>query len=137
MRGKNNDVLGRAGGHGENENYALEKNVVVVGWEGIGDLSVVKDRDALQQLVAETWPDESIGTVRVWTGELWAFKEKLQKDDWVALPLKSRSAIAVGRIVGPYKFVSDAPPGAKHQRLVNGFAQICRAPKSIKIFFIL
>jgi restriction system protein len=109
----------RAGKHGENESYALEKGVAAIGWDDIGDIGTIKDRDALQQLVTETWPDESIGTTRVWTGELLAFKDRIQKDDWVALPLKSRAAIAVGRVTGPYKFVSDGPHDAKHQRPVK------------------
>ena len=109
----------RAGKHGGNENYVLEKGVVAVGWEKLGDIANVGDRELLLQLVSETWPDESIGTARIWAGELWALKDRIKKDDWVALPLKSRAAIAVGRIVGPYKFVSDAPAEAKHQRSVK------------------
>jgi restriction system protein len=109
----------RAGKHGQNEAYAVEQQVVLIGWDSVGNLGTVKDRETLQQLVEKTYPDESLGTQRVWTGELWAFKERIQVDDWVALPLKSRAAIAVGRVTGPYKFVQDAPANAKHQRAVK------------------
>lgn len=107
----------RAGKHGGNEDYAINNNVVVVGWDDIGDLSQISDREAIQKLVQETYPDESIGTQRIWTGELWAFKERIQKGDWVALPLKTRAAIAIGQITSPYKYLPDAP--AQHQRRVQ------------------
>ena len=109
----------RAGRHGENENYALEQNAVAIGWEDVGDLGEVNDRDELQVLVSATYPDEAISTTRIWTGELWALKERIQNGDWVALPLKSRSAIAVGQVSGPYRFVANGPPSAKHQRPVR------------------
>jgi len=109
----------RAGRHGENEDYALQEGLVSIGWEGIGDISRIHDREALQGLVDKTYPDENNSTTRVWTGEIWALKERIQKGDWVALPLKSRAAIAVGRVTGPYRFVADAPNDAKHQRPVK------------------
>lgn len=37
----------RAGKHGENENYALDRGCVTVGWEDLGDLSPNGDREAL------------------------------------------------------------------------------------------
>ena len=107
----------RAGKHGENETYAVEQEVILLAWDEIGDLSRFKSRDDLQQHVEQTYPDELIGTQRIWTGELWAFKDRIQIDDWVAVPLKTRAALAVGRVAGAYKFVPDAP--AKHQRSVK------------------
>ena len=109
----------RAGRHGENEDYALQQGLVGIGWEEIGDISGIHDREPLQALVDKTYPDENNSTTRIWTGEIWALKERIQKGDWVALPLKSRAAIAVGRVTGPYRFSTDAPHDAKHQRPVH------------------
>ncbi len=109
----------RAGKYGGTENYALENGVVATGWDEIGDISRIEDKASLQTLVSETWPNETIGTLRIWAGELWALKDRIKKDDWVALPLKSRAAIAVGKVTGPYKFVPEAPEGARHQRAVK------------------
>lgn len=109
----------RAGKHGANETLSVESNSVVVGWEAVGDLSSFTDRETLQKHVEKSYPSESLGTQRIWTGELWAFKERIQKGDWVAVPLTSRAAIAIGRITGAYRYVSDAPFGAKHQRSVE------------------
>jgi restriction system protein len=109
----------RAGKHGVNEDYVVENNAVVIGWESVGDLAAIATKEAMLAHVQKSYPDAALGSQRVWAGELWAFKERIQIDEWVAVPLTSRAAIAVGRIVGPYRYVSDAPTGAKHQRRVK------------------
>ncbi len=109
----------RAGKYGENEPYALDNGVVVIGWEELGDLSPISDRESLQKLMDDTYPDEKDTTTRVWTGEVWALRERMKIGDLVAIPLKTRSALAVGRITGPYRYTADAPTEAKHQRAVE------------------
>lgn len=109
----------RAGRRGETENYNIDRSVVAVGWHEFGDLSRIADREALQVLITSLRPDRPVQTIRIWTGELWAFKERIELGDWVALPLKMRSAIAIGRVTGPYRYQSDAPEGARHQRPVE------------------
>ncbi len=127
----------RAGKHGVNEDYSVDNCAVVIGWESVGDLSAISSKEAMLAHVQTSYPDAAAGSQRVWAGELWAFKERIQINEWVAVPLTSRAAIAVGRIVGPYRYVADAPTGAKHQRSVDGFEPIFRVLKSIKIFSIL
>jgi len=109
----------RAGKHGVNEDYTLDSNAAVVGWEAVGDLTTIASKEAMLTHVQKSYPDAAAGSQRVWAGELWAFKERIQINEWVAVPLTSRAAIAVGRIVGPYRYVADAPIGAKHQRSVK------------------
>ena len=109
----------RAGRHGENETYALDNNLVVIGWEGVGDLANCTERDHVGKLVAETYPDDRPAALPVWTGELWAIRTRINPGDLVVLPLKTRSALAVGRIAGPYQFDAKAPFEAKHQRSVK------------------
>ncbi len=109
----------RAGKHGVNEDYAVENSSVVIGWEEVGDLTAISTKEAMLSHVQESYPDAAAGSQRVWAGELWAFKERIQINEWVAVPLTSRAALAVGRIVGAYRYVPDAPMGAKHQRSVQ------------------
>jgi restriction system protein len=71
----------------------------------------VKTREALAQLVKETYSDEGPKTLSNWTGQLWAFRERIQKDDLVVLPLKRRSAIAIGRVTGGYSYQSQGTDG--------------------------
>ena len=111
--------VARAGRHGEREGYALENNVVVVGWDDVPDLSGIEDRDQLLNLLTDTYPDKNPKTIKNWETQLWAFVRRFQKDDLVALPLKTQSAIAFGRIAGNYRYASDAPSEARHQRPVE------------------
>jgi restriction system protein len=66
-----------------------------------------------------TYPDVAETTLRIWTGEVWALKSRMRQGDLVCIPLKTQSAIAVGRIAGPYRFDASAPTDAKHQRAVE------------------
>jgi restriction system protein len=47
----------RAGRHGEREEAALEKSMALIGWDELPDLSSVTTRDALSQLMKDTYPD--------------------------------------------------------------------------------
>tara|TARA_R110000868_G_scaffold34169_8_gene123552 strand:+ start:718 stop:1743 length:1026 start_codon:yes stop_codon:yes gene_type:complete len=109
----------RAGKHGENESYALDNNLVAIGWEDLGDISLAPSREAIDELMQATYRDTPRTTTRIWTGEVWALKDRMQIGDLVCLPLKGRSALAVGRIDGPYRFDGSAPAEAKHQRPVK------------------
>ena len=110
--------LVRAGGHGEREEAALEKGMVVLGWDDLPDLSAIKSREALAQLLKDTYPDEGPNKLSNWNGQLWAFRERIQKDDLVILPLKRRSAIAIGRIAGAYSYQAGGTDGY-HKRPVK------------------
>ena len=115
--------VARGGRHGEREEYALENNVVTVGWEALQDLGTIESREGLTSLVQLTYPDQGRHTLGSWGGQIWAFINQIDVDDIVALPLKNqRGLIAFGRVTGPYRHVSDAPADAKHQRPVEWLA---------------
>jgi|SRR5918996_1098348 restriction system protein len=110
--------LVRAGGHGEREALALEQGMAVIGWDELPDLNV-SSRDQLEELCRNTYPNLKQNTIRNWVGQLWAFRQRIQVIDLVVLPLKTRTAIAIGRVTGPYKFLPDQPEGARHTRKVE------------------
>jgi len=109
----------RAGRHGEQEHLALEKNMVVIGWEGMTDLSGVNTREEMKEAYVQAYPDSKPPQIANQAGQPWVFKEKIQIGDLVAVPLKTRSAVAIGKITGPYKYIPDNPEGAKHTRAVE------------------
>ncbi len=111
--------VARAGRYGERESFALENNAVVVGWDDVPDLSEIEGREQLLKLLTDTYPDENPKKIKNWEAQLWAFVRRFRKDDLVALPLKTQSAIAFGRIVEDYRYASDAPSEARHQRPVE------------------
>jgi restriction system protein len=109
----------RAGRHGESESYAIDNNVVVIGWDELGDVGMCDAREQIAELIRDAYTDVKPTTLPIWTGEVWAFKDRIKEGDIVVLPLKTRSALAIGRISGPYSYNEHAPPGAYHQRKVT------------------
>ncbi|UWM48557.1 CBS domain-containing protein [Streptomyces carpaticus] len=110
----------RAGSDGEWEQDALNKGMVAAAWSGhLGDLSLYRDRDALQEAVAATYPRADVVRIRNWTGQLWKLADEMSEGDWVVLPLKSAKQVAIGRITGSYAFRKEAPTGLQHTRPVE------------------
>jgi restriction system protein len=109
----------RAGGSGEYEELALEKGLVAIGWSELGDLSNVKSQEELKELCNKTYPDAKTKTIQAWASQLWSFIDRIKVDELVILPLKTRSAIAVGEVKGEYKYRPDLPERAQHTRKVH------------------
>lgn len=109
----------RAGEHGEHEDFVLEKGVAAIRWIELGDLSGVHSREELQALCEKVYPDAKPNTIVNWVRQLWAFRARIQVGDLVVLPLKTRAAIAIGRVAGLYTYRPDFPEGARHTRPVE------------------
>ncbi len=111
--------LVRAGVHGEREDLALENGLAVIGWSNLPDLSLVNSREELDSLLRETLPESQRKSIPNWVAQLWAFSARIEVGDLVALPLKDRSAIAIGRVTGPYQYRPDLPEDGHHSRPVE------------------
>lgn len=111
--------LVRAGKHGELEEYALTRGVVVVGWDEMPDLSVAQSYEAVQQLYQRKYPDAPEARKRTVAAQLWAFCSRVEVGDIVALPSKHRPTVALGTVAGGYVYSSANPPGARHTRRVE------------------
>lgn len=116
----------RAGRAGERESLALGRNVVGADWDGLPDLSQTTSRTRLEALLRETFPLEKARTLNNWHGQIWALRETIQVGDLVVLPLKSRAAIALGTVAGPYQYRLDLPCGPLHTRPVEWRAEVPR-----------
>ena len=109
----------RAGRHGKHESLVLKKGIVTIGWSEISDLSKVKSREALKNLLIKSIPNRKPNAYINWTGQIWSFKENIKINDTVILPLKTRSAIAIGKVKGGYRYRQDLPEGARHTHPVD------------------
>jgi restriction system protein len=109
----------RAGRSGEREDLALSDGVAVIGWDELPDLSGVQSREDVEHLMREYHPDAKPKTLVNWSGQVWSFVGRIEPDDLVVLPLKTRSAVAVGRSSGSYEYRPDNPPGARHVRPIT------------------
>jgi len=111
--------LTRAGRNGEGENLALNEGLAVISWGELPDLSTVKSRDELAEICHRTYPEAKPNTVSNWAGQIWAFRERIQMGHLVVLPLKTRNAVAIGKVTGPYQYRPDLPEDARHTRHVD------------------
>jgi MoxR-like ATPase len=98
----------RAGQRGESEQLALARNVVVIGWKELPDLSQVESRDQLRHVYTETYPDHSTPSGGQQMGMVFRFVREIQPGDLVVLPLKTQpGSVAVGRVESGYEFRSE------------------------------
>lgn len=111
--------LVRAGKFGEQEQTAIDNDIVAVGWNALPDLSSIQSREDMASLYREAYPDASAPKVANEVGQLWAFHSRMEKDDLAILPLKTRSAIAIGKVTGAYEFRTDLGEGIRHTRPVK------------------
>lgn len=118
--------LVRSGKYGERETLALDSGLAVIGWDTMPDLSTLKPRDELGAVLEVTFPDEKGKTLSNWESQLWPFAQMMAKGDLVVMPLKTRSAVAIGRVAGPYTYRTDLGE-AHHTRPVEWLTE---APRS-------
>jgi restriction system protein len=111
--------LVRAGRNGEAENLALNEGLAVIGWGDIPDLSTLKSRDELAEIYRRTYPEAKPNAVSNQVGQIWAFRERIQLEHLVVLPLKTRNAVAIGKVIGAYQYRPDHSEDARHTHAVN------------------
>lgn len=128
--------LVRAGRHGEQEQGALEHSVATIGWSEFSDLSHIKTKDELAELYTNVNPAAKKMQAVNEVGQIWRFVREIQKDDLVALPLKTQSAIAIGKVVGDYEY-KELTPNIKHIRRVKWLKTIPRSAFDQDILYSL
>lgn len=110
--------LVRAGKYGEQEQDALDQNIITIGWQNLPDLSQIKDKEQLKTIYAEIYPDEKKRSMANRIGQIWSFLDRIKIGDLVAIPLKTQSSIAIGEVTGNYQYKKDNP-NTKHRRVVD------------------
>ena len=101
--------LVRAGKRGEQEEFALNNRVAVIGWDDLPDLSQVQTREELYKRLEETYPEVKRKTLLNWLSQIWPFVREMQQGDLVALPSKRRPVVYLGRVKGPYVYNPNNP----------------------------
>ena len=100
-----------AGQYGEADQVFLKQNCVALGWELVGNLTAVpSSRDEFKKLVASYYPQTKTGAIPVHGGLLYRFVHEVKPNDLVAYPSKATRTIHLGRIKGPYAWVSGPYP---------------------------
>ena len=96
--------LVRCGAKGEDEDYALQNGITILGYTEVPSLEKVVDRDEVHTIVRQTYPDSNEHRSRHFSRQLWCFMSTIQVGDLIILPRKRTSQIAIGRVKGPYEY---------------------------------
>lgn len=107
----------RAGREGEREQEALDEKIIAIGWSELSDLSKIENKEELKSLYAEKYPEEPKKAMVLRAGQVWRFRNEINKDDLVAMPLKTQSSIAIGEVTGDYEY-DEKSANSKHRRAV-------------------
>jgi restriction system protein len=99
----------RAGKHGEQEETALNEDLVCHAWNELPDCSSIRTRQEMRKLLQITYPRSTEHRISNFLGQLWGFAREIRNGDIVALPLKTESAFAFGRVTGDYQYKKVAP----------------------------
>ena len=116
----------RSGKYGEREALALDNGLAVIGWDELPDLSKLASRDELRAALEAAYTGSPAKTLSNWESQLWPFAHVMEKGDLVIMPLKTRSAIAIGRVAGPYTLRKDLGE-ARHTRPVEWIKEVQRS----------
>jgi len=128
--------LVRAGRHGEQEQGALDNNIATIGWNELPDLSNAKNREEIAKIYARVHPTAKKAQAAKGVGQVWRFVGEIQKGDLVALPLKTQSAIAIGKVQGEYEY-KELADNIKHIRRVEWLKTIPRSAFGQDILYSL
>ena len=94
--------------------------MIILGWEELAEnLSQVTLTDDLSALLHVAYPHDGQGTIRNWTYQLWQFFSEMQVGDLVVMPRKYKSVIAIGRVIGEYRYRPEVTPDMRHTRRVK------------------
>ena len=113
--------LVRAGAYGEHEQKFLDDGRLYLTWENLTEvpLSEASNYDEIKALIQKYHPDEKSRKIGNWSGQIWAFALAIKKGDWVVVPSKKSSTIAIGEIESDYHFDSEASPLYRHYRKIK------------------
>jgi restriction system protein len=111
--------LVRGGKHGEYEQRFLDEGRVYLTWDTLNADLAKLDWDALVSLMKETYPEAKQATITNWASQVYPFAHDMKKGDWIVLPRKGRSLIAVGEITGDYQHHPDGKDPFFHTREVK------------------
>ncbi len=105
----------RSGRHGERDAWAMDNGWSGGGWTEIPDLTNVRTRADIEEIVAATFGTESPGLVTTYTGQLYALRHRMEVGDIVVMPRKTAKDLAFGRITSTYQYLAEeADPSRRH-----------------------
>lgn len=94
----------KAAGTLEDEELILENSVITIGWTEFPDLSSIKNEAQVKKIILEKYPEMQETRSSAWAREINSFLTKVKKGDLVAVPLKTRNEMLIGKVTGDYEY---------------------------------
>jgi restriction system protein len=110
----------RPGPHGEHEKRFFTEGRIYLTWDELpNDLHALKDNRGIREALRASGSTAPPGRIAAWTGQIARFLLKMKPGDAVAVPLRTKAAIALGEITGPYLYDAKAEMPYRHFREVR------------------
>ncbi len=91
--------------HTRDEYLFLNDNIIAIGWEEIGDLSLIEQsRDSFKEKYALIYPDSKKGSIPTCAGMLYRFLYEIEIGDFIVFPSKISRQINIGVVEGEYYY---------------------------------
>ncbi|MED4061107.1 restriction endonuclease [Priestia megaterium] len=115
--------LVRAGRYGDQEQAALDNDIVTIGWNELGNISNYESKESFITFFETTYPNQKPKAITNKANQVWRFKNEIEIGDLVVLPLKQEPCIAVGEVISDYEFTENLGPDIIHTRRVIWFTK--------------
>ena len=122
----------RAGAHGERELAAIDQSKLFPGFLKVGDLTQLDSRDAILSHLQEVLPDEGTNRLRNFAAQLNQFVNRIEIGDYVVMPRKVTSGVAIGVVKGATSSMRRATSSTRARS--NGARRRSPATPSSKTF---
>lgn len=113
--------------HTLNDSLFLNKKVIAIGWELMGNLRLISaDRESFKTKYIEAYPDAKKGSVNTCSAMLYRFCNEMNIGDYVVYPSKIDRMINIGEITGDYVYDESLDSQLVHHRSVKWLKHIPR-----------
>lgn len=109
-----------------------EKSAVAIGWNEVGDLSAVKTRKAITDLVTAVWPETKPQSAAMAAGQLHRFVNEIEVGDMIVTYNPSLRVYLIGEVAGPYRYDTSIDPEDAQVRPVQWSGEVGRDLLSVE-----
>ena len=94
----------------------LAKEIITIGWDGLGDLSIPKNKGELKAKYSEARPNDSTAKINQDVATLMRFAKEISEGDIIIARRGRTEALGVGTVVGSYHYKEERP---EHRHVID------------------
>jgi len=120
----------RAGEHADMIDEFVEKSLVSIGWNSVGDLSPISSPEQVRDLAKKVYSDWKLGKIYITAGQISRFRFDFKLGDTVISYNPNKRVYHVGEIASEYMF--DSKSTFQHVRKVKWIGEVSRDKLSVQ-----